>query len=80
LLLYLKKLFLHKTPTTKMAEQQEPCRILVMASGNGSNYQALIDAVASGRIPNSRIIRLVVNRAKAYAITRAEKAGIKVLL
>ncbi|KAM0257111.1 hypothetical protein ACHAQJ_004575 [Trichoderma viride] len=59
-----------------MAEQQDPCRILVMASGNGSNFQALIDAVASGRIPNSRIIRLVVNRAKAYAITRAEKAGI----
>ncbi|KAF3056983.1 Phosphoribosylglycinamide formyltransferase [Trichoderma lentiforme] len=59
-----------------MAEQDERCRILVMASGNGSNFQALIDGVASGSIPNSRITRLVVNRAKAYATTRAEKAGI----
>ncbi|RYP52463.1 hypothetical protein DL768_002386 [Monosporascus sp. mg162] len=40
-----------------MADGQEkpPCRILVMASGNGSNFQALISAVAAGRIPSSRI-------------------------
>ncbi|KAK7755956.1 Bifunctional purine biosynthetic protein ADE5,7 [Diatrype stigma] len=59
-------------------QQQSPCRILVMASGNGSNFQALIDNVAApeGRIPRSRIVRLVVNRAKAYATTRAERAGI----
>lgn len=47
-----------------------------MASGNGSNFQALIDAVASGQIPNSKIIRLIVNRGKAFAKTRAEKAQI----
>jgi phosphoribosylglycinamide formyltransferase len=47
-----------------------------MASGNGSNFQALIDAVAAGRIPNSKITRLIVNRGKAYATTRADKAGI----
>lgn len=57
-------------------QQQSPCRILVMASGNGSNFQALIDNVAARRIPNSRIVRLVVNRAKAYSTTRADKAGI----
>ncbi|KAL1837766.1 hypothetical protein VTJ49DRAFT_3430 [Mycothermus thermophilus] len=54
----------------------QPCRILVMASGNGSNFQALIDAVTDGRIPDSKIIRLVVNRGKAYATTRADRAGI----
>ncbi|RQM07483.1 hypothetical protein DH86_00002996 [Scytalidium sp. 3C] len=59
-----------------MASQQSPCRILVMASGNGSNFQALIDAVSGGRIPNSRIIRLIVNRGKAYATTRADQADI----
>ncbi|KAL0933750.1 phosphoribosylglycinamide formyltransferase [Colletotrichum truncatum] len=60
-----------------MSDQQKPtCRILVMASGNGSNFQALIDAVASGRIPNSKIIRLIVNRKNAYAKTRAEQANI----
>ncbi|KAK7415311.1 Bifunctional purine biosynthetic protein ADE5,7 [Neonectria punicea] len=57
-------------------QQQSPCRILVMASGNGSNFQSLINAVGTGRIPNSKIIRLVVNRAKAYATTRANEAGI----
>lgn len=57
-------------------QQQSPCRILVMASGNGSNFQALINAVAEGRIPNSKIVRLVVNRAKAYSTTRADQAGI----
>lgn len=52
------------------------CRILVMASGNGSNFQALIDAVADGRIPNSSIVQLVVNRGKAYATTRADNSSI----
>lgn len=52
------------------------CRIVVMASGNGSNFQALIDAVSASRVPNSKIIRLIVNRGKAYATTRADLAGI----
>lgn len=53
-----------------------PCRIVVMASGSGSNFQALLDAVASGRIPNSQIVRLFVNRKTAFAQSRAEKAGV----
>ncbi|KAG6003006.1 hypothetical protein E4U21_002441 [Claviceps maximensis] len=56
--------------------QESPCRIMVMASGFGSNFQALIDAVSAGRLPNSRIISLVTNRRNAHAIVRAEKAGI----
>jgi len=65
-------------PALDMAEARSPeqCRILVMASGNGSNFQALIDAVANGQIPHSRIVQLVVNRSKAYAVKRAEQAGI----
>ncbi|KAF4120327.1 phosphoribosylglycinamide formyltransferase [Geosmithia morbida] len=47
-----------------------------MASGFGSNFQELIDGVADGRIPNSRIIRLIVNRKSAYAVKRAENGGI----
>lgn len=57
-----------------MADSQ--CRILVLASGNGSNFQALCDGVADGRIPNSKIVQLIVNRSKAYATTRAENKGI----
>ncbi|KAI0016712.1 phosphoribosylglycinamide formyltransferase [Xylariomycetidae sp. FL0641] len=54
----------------------EPCHILVMASGNGSNFQALIDAVENGKIANSKIVRLIVNRKNAYAVKRAENHGI----
>ncbi|PNY24125.1 Phosphoribosylglycinamide formyltransferase [Tolypocladium capitatum] len=52
------------------------CQILVMASGNGSNFQAILDAVASGTIPNAGICRLIVNRGRAYAATRADNNGI----
>lgn len=47
-----------------------------MASGSGSNFQALLDSVASGQIPDAEIIRLFVNRKGAYAVTRADKAGV----
>lgn len=51
-------------------------RIVVMASGNGSNFQALFDGLATNRIPDAQIVRLFVNRKSAYAATRAEKAGV----
>ncbi|KAF2968882.1 hypothetical protein GQX73_g4657 [Xylaria multiplex] len=56
--------------------EDSPCRILVMASGFGSNFQALIDAISTGPLRNSRIISLITNRRNAHAIVRAEKAGI----
>lgn len=56
--------------------EEPPCRILVMASGFGSNFQALIDAISTGQLPNSRIISLITNRKNAHATVRAEKAGI----
>lgn len=51
-------------------------RIVVLASGSGSNFQALLDAVSSSKIQNAEIVRLFVNRKAAYAVTRAEKAGV----
>lgn len=66
-----------KTHKHTMADKQPPqCRILVMASGSGSNFQALINGVASGAIPHSTISQLIVNRGQAYATTRADEAGI----
>jgi phosphoribosylglycinamide formyltransferase len=50
-------------------------RISVLCSGNGTNLQALIDAVASDHI-YGQIIKVTVNRKGAYSLTRAEKAGI----
>ncbi|TWU73380.1 hypothetical protein ED733_002137 [Metarhizium rileyi] len=58
------------------APEESPCRILVIASGFSSNFQALIDAISAGQLPNSRIISLVTNRKNAHAIVRADKAGI----
>lgn len=57
------------------SQDNSPCRILVMASGFGSNFQAIIDAISSGSLPNSRIISLIVNRKNAHATVRADKAG-----
>lgn len=49
--------------------------IVVLISGNGSNLQAIIDAVAAARLPVT-ISAVVSNRADAYGLERAAKAGI----
>ncbi|KAF5019261.1 hypothetical protein F66182_8753, partial [Fusarium sp. NRRL 66182] len=51
-------------------------QLLVMASGNGSNFQNILDACADGRIPNTRVSKLIVNKKTAYSIQRAEKSGV----
>ena len=48
----------------------------VLVSGGGTNLQALIDAQNSGVIKSGRIVTVVSNKKDAYAIKRAEKAGI----
>ena len=50
--------------------------IAVLASGNGSNFQAIIDASIRGEIPNGNIKLLIVNNKEAYAIERAKKNNI----
>ena len=53
----------------------EPLNIAVLASGGGTNLQALIDAGASGQFAGQ--IRVVIsNRGNAYALTRAQDQGI----
>lgn len=52
-------------------------RIAVLASGRGSNFQAVIDAIAAGEIP-AVCVGLVTDNPRAYAIERAEGAGIPV--
>jgi len=52
-------------------------RIAVLASGNGSNFQAIIDHVREGAIP-ARIVRLITDNPGAYSIERAVHAGIEV--
>ncbi len=50
--------------------------IAVLVSGGGTNLQALIDAEKSGVIKNGKINIVVSDRKNAYALTRAENAGI----
>lgn len=52
-------------------------RVGVMASGRGSNFQALIDAAESGETPDVELVHLIVNKKGAYAIQRAKKHGIE---
>jgi phosphoribosylglycinamide formyltransferase 1 len=52
-------------------------RIVVLASGRGSNFQAIIDALETGDIP-AACIGLVTDNPGAYAIVRAKNAGIPV--
>jgi phosphoribosylglycinamide formyltransferase 1 len=50
-------------------------RTVVLASGGGTNFQAVIDAVSEKRLP-LELVLLVVNRTSAYAVERAKVAGI----
>ena len=51
-------------------------RFAVMASGRGSNFQALIDAHARGELPGAELVQLIVNKRDAQAVARAKAAGI----
>ncbi len=53
----------------------QPCNVVVLISGSGSNLQALIDASAEGGIA-ARIGAVISNRADAYGLVRAQNAGI----
>lgn len=50
-------------------------RIVVLASGSGSNLQALLDACHDGRLP-ARIVAVVSDRPDAYALERAWNADV----
>ncbi len=51
-------------------------RIAVFVSGGGTNLQALLDAQAAGKLAPGRIVLVVSSQPGAYALTRAEKAGV----
>jgi len=49
----------------------------VMVSGGGTNLQALIDAEKAGMFPNATIRLVIASNEEAYALKRAEAAGIE---
>jgi len=50
-------------------------RIAVIASGRGSNFQAVLDAIRNGTVP-AECTALITDNPKAYALERAKKAGV----
>ena len=59
--------------------EQKKIKIAVLVSGGGTNLQALIDAEKSGIIKSGTIALVVSNVKDAYALTRAENAGIEAI-
>lgn len=52
-------------------------RIAVLVSGGGTNLQAILDAIAAGKITDTEIAAVISNNKNAYALERAKQAGIK---
>jgi phosphoribosylglycinamide formyltransferase 1 len=61
-----------------MQKETSSRRIGVLISGRGSNLQAIIDAIAAGRL-NAAIAVVVSNRSDAAGLRRARAAGIETL-
>jgi len=56
--------------------RKDPLRIVVLASGRGSNLQAVIDAIEAGQV-QARIVAVISNKKEAPALDRARKHGLK---
>ena len=54
-------------------------KMAVLVSGGGTNLQAIIDAIDSGKITNAEISVVISNNANAYALERAKNHGIEAL-
>ena len=55
-------------------------RIAVLVSGGGTNLQALLDAQEAGILQSGEISLVISNNPKAYALRRAERAGVRHLV
>jgi phosphoribosylglycinamide formyltransferase-1 len=53
-------------------------RIGVLLSGRGSNFEALAESIASGRIPNAEVAIVISNREGAPGLERAKSRGIAI--
>src|ERR1700759_50393 len=54
-------------------------RLGILLSGRGSNFLAIADSVAAGRIPNTEIAVVISNKADAPGLAAARKRGLTAL-
>lgn len=57
----------------------QPLELGVLASGSGSNLQAILDAIKKGKL-NARVRLVLTNKSKAYAIERAKRVGVPAMV
>jgi len=57
--------------------RDHPLRVAVFASGGGTNFQAIVDAVHAGRL-NASVELLVCDKPHAEVVQRAERVGVSV--
>lgn len=55
-------------------------RIAVLLSGRGSNFEAIADSVAAGRIPDAEIAVVVSNREAALGVEKARQRGLEAVV
>lgn len=51
-------------------------RVTVLVSGGGTNLQALLDAAATGALPDADIAHVVASKPGVFALERAHRAGV----
>jgi phosphoribosylglycinamide formyltransferase 1 len=49
----------------------------ILLSGRGSNFEAIADSIAAGRIPGARIAIVISNRAEAPGVEKARQRGLE---
>ena len=64
---------------TQIQTSSKPIKLGIMASGSGSNFEAVAQAIQNGQL-NAEIQALIYNNPDAYAAVRADKWNIKAVL
>ena len=59
-----------------MLNEGQKLRTAVLVSGGGTNLQAILDAQKSGAIQNAEVVLVISNNPAAYALQRAQRAGV----
>ena len=55
-------------------------RLAVFASGNGANFEAIVEGCRSGAIGDAEVVLCVCDKPQAYVVERAERLGVRKLV